>query len=118
RYQLHGCTAEGLGVDGVAPVPDGASGQWEADGHSLGTLSGFHIGLLERTGLETSDAERADYVRIEFRLVPEFPIEPEHLRALYWATTLKARPFCEPPASPLISSDPPPGPTPARAYVR
>ena len=97
-YQLHRFTAEVPVVDGIAPVPAVASGQWEADGHSLGTLSGFHIGLLERTGLETSDAERADYVRIEFRLVPEFPIEPEYLRELYWATTLKVRPFWEPPA--------------------
>ena len=31
------------------------------------------------------------------RLVPEFPIEPEYLRELYYTTTLKVRPFWDPP---------------------
>lgn len=92
-------------VNGAAPLPPetylagGAPGAsaWTTDGRSLSTLSGFQISLLERTGAETTDPERGDFVHIEFRLVPEFPIEPEYLRELYWTTTLKVRPFWEPP---------------------
>jgi hypothetical protein len=93
-------------VNGVAPPPPDGSvvvggtpgpDAWTADGRSLETLSGFHIGLLERDGRETNNVERGDFIRVNFRLVPEFPIEPEYLRELYWTTTLKVRPFWEPP---------------------
>ena len=93
-------------INGVAPMPPennivigGTPGPnaWTADGRSLETLAGFHIGLLKRDGQETTDPEQGDFIQIEFRLVPEFPIEPEFLRELYWTTTLKVRPFWEPP---------------------
>jgi hypothetical protein len=96
-YEVQRHTAEVPVVNGQAPVPDDGSSAWTSDGRSLSTLSGFRIGLLERDGRETTAVERADYIRIQFRLVPEFPIEPEFLRELYWTTTLKVRPFWEPP---------------------
>ena len=80
-------------VFGGEPGPDA----WTEDGRSLATLSGFRIRLVERTGQETTDPERADFIQVEYRLIPEFPIEPEYLRELYYTTTLKVRPFWDPP---------------------
>lgn len=71
--------------------------EWELDGRSLSTLSSFQISMLTRTGEPTTDPERGEFIRIAFSLVPEYPVEPEYLRELYWTATLKVRPFWEPP---------------------
>ncbi len=96
-FQLHRHTAESPVTDGSAPDP--SPSDWVGDGNSLSTLSSFRISMLDRQGRVTNDVERGDYLRISFNLVPQFPVEPEYLRELYWSTTLKVRPFWEPPAS-------------------
>ena len=93
-FQVHRSTATSPVTNGTAPVPPDED--WVLDGHSMATLSSFEIGLLDRMGRVTTDVERADFIRIKFSLIPQFPIEPEYLRELYWSTTLKVRPFWEP----------------------
>ena len=79
----------------AAPVDDD---DWEQDGQSMGTLSLFHLAMLSRTGVETVDVDEAEYIRIRFAVIPEMILEPEnYIRELYWSTTLKVRPFWEPP---------------------
>jgi hypothetical protein len=104
-FEVQRYLAQAPVLNGQAPLPpetyltSGSPGPsaWTGDGRSLETLSGFKISLLERNGQTTGDSERGDFIHVEFRLVPEFPIEPEYLRELYWTTTLKVRPFWEPP---------------------
>lgn len=92
-YQLRRETATAAVVDSVAaPVPEEA---WAEDGRSVGTLSAFRIGLVERLGTATTDVERADYIRVEFAIVPEFERQRGYLQELYWTTLLKVRPFWE-----------------------
>jgi hypothetical protein len=82
-----------LGV--AAAVP---STGWRADRWSIGTLSFFHVNMLLRDGTETMDPEAGDYIQIQFGVVPEWILQPENfIRELYWTTTLKIRPFWEPP---------------------
>jgi hypothetical protein len=40
-----------------------------------------------------TDPERADYIRVEFAMVPEFERHRGYLQELYWTTLLKVRPF-------------------------
>lgn len=94
-FQMHRATAAMPIVDGVVASPD--EDDWSSDGYSIATLSAFKIRLLDRMGAVTTDVERGDYVRIEFSLIPQFPVEPEYIRELYWNATLKVRPFWEPP---------------------
>ena len=92
-YQLRRETASTPVVDGL-PQPVSSSA-WAEDGRSVSTLSGFKIGLVERLGSTTTDATRADYIRVEFAMVPEFDREHGYLQELYWTTLLKVRPFWE-----------------------
>jgi len=79
----------------AAPVP--ANG-WRSDRWSIGTLSFFHVNMLLRDGTTTTDPEAGDYIQIQFGVVPEWILQPENfIRELYWSTTLKIRPFWEPP---------------------
>jgi hypothetical protein len=90
-YQLTRQTATTPVSFGVAaPVSEGA---WSEDGRSVATLSAFRIGLVERLGTDTVDPERADYIRVEFSVVPEFERHRGYLQELYWTTLLKVRPF-------------------------
>ncbi|MDX1407661.1 MAG: hypothetical protein R3330_05990 [Saprospiraceae bacterium] len=82
-------------VDGVAQTP--AESDWSDDGYSIATLSTFKIRMLDRRGANTTDVEQGDFIRVEFSLIPQFPVEPEYIRELYWNATLKVRPFWEPP---------------------
>jgi len=90
-FQLTRETASTPVVDGVAQ-PIGA-GDWRGDGRSVATLSRFQIGLRAREGQPTSNVEAADYIRVEFALVPEFERHRSYLQELYWTTMLKVRPF-------------------------
>ena len=92
-FQLHRDLAESPVTNGTAPPPS----TWHSDGRSLSTLSSFKISMLDRDGRVTTDVETGDYIRIAFNLIPQFPVEPEYLRELYWSTTLKVRPFWNPP---------------------
>ena len=94
-FQVHRHTAESPVEDGTAPPPS----SWTADGRSLSRLTHFRISMLDRDGRETTDVEAGDYIRIVFNMIPQFPVEPEYLRELYWSTTLKVRPFWDPPAA-------------------
>ena len=93
-FQVHRHTAESPVTNGTAPPPS----TWTADGRSLSRLTRFRISMLDRDGRETTDVETGDYIRIVFNMIPQFPVEPEYLRELYWTTTLKVRPFWNPPA--------------------
>lgn len=88
--------AESLVIGGVAqPVP---ASRWRPDRWTIGTLSFFRVRMLLRDGTVTTDPTRGDYIRIQFGVVPEWILQPENfIRELYWATTLKVRPFWEPP---------------------
>lgn len=92
-YQLRRQIATSPVTNGTASAPS----SWRTDGFSLATLSSFRIVMLDRTGRETQSVEAGDYLRISFNLLPQFPVEPEYLRELYWSTTLKVRPFWDPP---------------------
>lgn len=94
-FQMHRSRADMPIVDGVVGTP--TSGDWYSDGASLATLSSFQIHLLDRWGQITNNVETGDYVRVQFSLIPQFPVEPEYIRELYWNATLKVRPFWEPP---------------------
>ena len=94
-FQVHRHTGESPVTNGTAPPPS----TWTADGRSLSRLTHFKISMLDRDGRETTDVEAGDYIRIVFNMIPQFPIEPEYLRELYWSTTLKVRPFWNPPAA-------------------
>ena len=94
-FQLHRDLAESPVTNGTAPPPS----TWHSDGRSLSTLSSFKISILDRDGRVTTDVETGDYIRIAFNLIPQFPVEPEYLRELYWTTTLKVRPFWDPPGA-------------------
>jgi hypothetical protein len=90
-YQLARQTATTPVVSGLAvPVLESA---WSEDGRSVATLSAFRIELVERLGTATTDPERADYIRVEFAMVPEFERHRGYLQELYWTTLLKVRPF-------------------------
>ncbi len=93
-YRLRRQIAQSPVTNGTAPEPS----TWTTDGFSLSTLSSFRIIMLDRTGAETGSVEEGDFLRISFNLLPQFPVEPEYLRELYWSTTLKVRPFWNPPA--------------------
>ena len=93
-FQLHRELAESPVTNGTAPAPS----TWASDGRSLSTLSSFRISMLDRDGRVTTDVESGDFICVTFNLIPQFPVEPEYLRELYWATTLKVRPFWDPPS--------------------
>ncbi len=92
-FQLHRELAESPVTNGTAPPPS----TWTSDGRSLSTLSSFQISMLDRDGRVTTDVESGDFICVTFNLIPQFPVEPEYLRELYWTTTLKVRPFWDPP---------------------
>ena len=60
---------------------------------TVATLSFFRLDMLNRYGQTASDVDSAEYIRIYFAMVPEFDLEQNYLRELYWTTTLKVRPF-------------------------
>ena len=92
-FHLHRELAESPVTNGTAPIPS----TWTSDGRSLSTLSSFQIFMLDRDGRVTTDVEAGDFICVTFNLIPQFPVEPEYLRELYWTTTLKVRPFWDPP---------------------
>lgn len=92
-YQVNRQTASSPVTNGAAPTPPESA--WTSDGRSLATLSGFNISMVDGDGRVTTDVEQGDYIRIQFSLIPQFPIEPEYLREIYWSNTLKIRPFWE-----------------------
>ena len=95
-YELQREVAESrirLGVADAVPA-----NHWRADRWSISTLSFFDVKMLLRNGAVTTDPEAGDYIRVRFAVVPEWILEPEnYIRELYWSTTLKIRPFWEPP---------------------
>lgn len=96
-YELRRDKASTPVVSG-SPLPIPASG-WSSDGRSVATLSQFDIDLVRSDGQVTDQVATADYIRVEFAMVPEFERERGYLRELFWATTLKVRPFWQPPPS-------------------
>lgn len=90
-YQLRRETASTPVVDSVAaPVPEA---MWAEDGRSVSTLSAFKVGMIRRLGQETTDVTTADYIKVEFAIVPEFDRQRSYIHELYWSTLLKVRPF-------------------------
>ncbi len=92
-FQMNRDTGESPVTNGTAPPP----ATWVSDGRSFSTLSRFEISMLDRDGRITTDVERGDYIHVAFNMLPQFPVEPEYLRELYWSSTLKVRPFWDPP---------------------
>lgn len=76
--------------DVMTPISPSA---WQMDGMSVATLSTFRIDLIDRNGEATVDPVTADFIRVEFAMVPEFERGQSYLRELYWTTTLRVRPF-------------------------
>lgn len=82
--------------NGSAPDPDEAD--WRRDRWSIGTLSFFKIQMLDRGGRITNNVNRGDYIFVRFSVVPEWLLDPEnYIREIYWSTTLKIRPYWDPP---------------------
>lgn len=92
-YQVNRQTANTPIVNGVAAPTQ--EEDWLSDGRSMATLSGFNISMLDGEGEVTPNVAQGDYIRVEFSIIPQFPIEPEYLREVYWSNTLKIRPFWE-----------------------
>lgn len=92
-FQLQRQLGESPVTNGVAAAP----ASWINDGASFSTLSLFQISMLDGDGRVTTDVENGDYIQVMFNMLPQFPVEPEYLRELYWSTTMKVRPFWEPP---------------------
>lgn len=84
--------------DGVAAAPN--AGAWRPEQFSIGTLSFFKVEMLDRGGDVTGDVESGDYIFVRFSVVPEWILDPEnYIREIYWSTTLKIRPYWDPPTS-------------------
>ena len=90
-YQLSRETASTPVVSGT-PIAISPS-DWTAAGMSVGSLSRFRIGFVKRDGQPTAAVDETDYIRVEFATVPHFETRRGYLAELYWATTLKIRPF-------------------------
>ena len=110
-FQLYRLDRDSLAVPlDVDGNPAGfAESDWVAAGQSLSTLSFFQIDLLDRLGQTPLDAAgevdvyKVDYIRVRFGVVPEYVLKPDnYIRELYWAKTLKIRPYWVPP--PTLSS--------------
>ena len=83
-------------VNGVAANPTGSD--WRRDLWSISTLSFFKVQMLKRDGTLSNNVEEGDYVFVRFSVVPEWILDPEnYIREIYWSTTLKIRPYWEPP---------------------
>jgi len=96
-YRLDRYHASALNPTEPFTIP---ASEWERDAQSVGTLSFFEVAMLARNGTVTLDQARADYIRIRFAVLPEIILRPEnYLRELYWVSTLKVRPFWDPPAT-------------------
>lgn len=106
-YQLYRLDRDSLAVGLDGGVPAGYSeSDWVPAGQSLSTLSFFQIHLIDRYGETPRDADgsldydKIGYVRVRFGVVPEYVLKPDnYLRELYWAKTLKIRPYWVPPPS-------------------
>ncbi len=108
RFQLYRLDRDSLVValdDDGAPESYSES-DWVPAGQSLSTLSFFKIDLIDRFGETPRDDDGAldyysiDYVRVRFGVVPEYVLKPDnYIRELYWAKTLKIRPYWVPPPS-------------------
>ena len=95
--QLDREVAETRVRDGVASDPP--PGRWRQDLWSLGTLSQFKVEMLDRGGRVTGSVTHGDYIRVRFSVVPEWILDPEnYIREIFWTTTLKVRPYWEPPS--------------------
>jgi hypothetical protein len=94
-YQMYRETASTSVINGVPGNISDAT--WAEDGRTVATLSRFHIGLVERGGQTTTDIPLADFIRVQFSMVPEFDRQNGYLHELYWNTLLKVRPFWQPP---------------------
>lgn len=85
-------------TNGVAPDP--AESAWQRDRWSISTLSFFKIQMLDRFGRITNNVNKGDYIFVRFSVVPEWILDPEnYIREIYWSTTLKIRPYWDPPNS-------------------
>jgi hypothetical protein len=95
-YMLRREAAESRVTRGVhAAVP---ASRWRADRWSISTLGFFQIRMLLRDGAVTTSPDAGDYIQVRFGVVPEWILDPEnYIRELFWSTTLKVRPFWEPP---------------------
>ncbi|MEM6327942.1 MAG: hypothetical protein AAF791_12555 [Bacteroidota bacterium] len=82
----------------TAPHP--AASEWQRDLWSISTLSHFRVEMLDRMGAEINNVEEGDYIHVRFSVVPEWILQPEnYIREIYWSTTLKVRPYWDPPSS-------------------
>ena len=85
-------------TDGNAPDP--AASAWRRDRWTIGTLSYFKVETLQRDGSLAPSVQEGDYIYVRFSVVPEWILDPEnYIREIYWSTTLKVRPFWDPPTS-------------------
>ena len=103
QYRLDRLSATTPVINGIAlPIP---STGWTKNLESIGTLSFFEIEMLDRVGTvippdpsDPNSTAGADYLRVRFAVLPEYVLNPENfIRELYWVSTLKVRPFWDPP---------------------
>ncbi len=121
-FQLYRLDRDSLvvGFDAGGNLESYTEGDWVPSGESVSTLSFFQIDLLGRDGQTPCldgtvvtnadgdvisctgeiDVYKADYVRVRFGVVPEYVLKPDnYIRELYWAKTLKIRPYWDRPES-------------------
>lgn len=91
-YEMTRETAFAL-LDGDGVLPTIPAEIWAENGRSINTLSRFRLELVDRDGAQTADVERADFIRVEFTLVPELLRRESYVNELHWNTLLKVRPF-------------------------
>lgn len=90
-YELTRATAHAILNDGeLPPIPNAA---WAENGRSVNTLSRFRLELVDNNGTQTGNPELADFIRIEFSLIPELLRDQTFLNDLHWNTLMKVRPF-------------------------
>lgn len=107
-FQLYRLDRDSLvvGLDEYGNPESYSESDWVPSGESLSTLSFFKIDLIDRFGETPRDDDgdldyySIDYVRVRFGVVPEYVLKPDnYIRELYWAKTLKIRPYWVPPPS-------------------
>ncbi|MEL6612197.1 MAG: hypothetical protein AAFQ53_08895 [Bacteroidota bacterium] len=94
-YEARRYTAAMPVVGGTVSFP--SARDWVGDGLTVRTLSSFTVQLLMNDGTVAASSERdeADFIRLQFAMIPELDPEQAYLSELFWTTTLKVRPFWE-----------------------
>ena len=94
-YEARRYTAAMPVVGGTVSFP--SPRDWVGAGLTVRTLSSFTVQLLMNDGTVAASSERdeADFIRLQFAMIPELDPEQAYLSERFWTTTLKVRPFWE-----------------------